>query len=145
MPDEELLLEFMSTRSGPVEVTDFSGNVRAFTLSGYLTTGYTLVAKEQTEDLKLQDRVLPHGYEFSAFSYSSPHEAYSILVEKLRVALATRNLDPNNYPHLLLPRCAGRVESGGVVIDGSFVPWVSFIDVIQSYEGWVFEVKFGGD
>jgi hypothetical protein len=107
-----------------------------FELSGYLTIGYTIVAKELTE--------LDRGYEFSAFSYSSPHEALSMLGEKIRAALATRNLDPNHFPHLLKHRCIGRVASGGIIVDGEFVSWASFTEMVQAYEGWELKINFGG-
>jgi hypothetical protein len=135
MPDEVLWNEFISSHRKPIEVTDFSGKVRVFKLSGYLTIGYTIVAKELAE----RDR----GYEFSAFSYSSPHEALSKLGEKIRTALATRNLDPNNFPHLLSHKCTGRIASGGIVVDGEFVSWESFTEMVQAYEGWELEINFG--
>lgn len=135
MPNEVLWNEFIWSHHKPIGVTDFSGKVRTFELSGYLTIGYTIVAKELTE--------LDRGYEFSAFSYSSPHEALSKLKEKIRAALATRNLDPNHFPHLLINRCTGRVASGGIVVDGEFVSWESFTEMVQAYEGWEFEINFG--
>lgn len=135
MPDEKIWKEFISSRSGTTEFTDFCGNIRTFELSGFITIGYTIIAKEIGGN---------PGYEFEAFSFSSPHEAMNKLVDKIRLSLATRNLDPNHFPHLLAQRCTGRVVGEGVVVDGQLVSWDKLIEMVQSHEGWEFELKFGG-
>ncbi len=138
MPDPVLLNEFISTlRNNPIEFTDFSGKVRTFEVSGYLTVCYVIVAKELERGID--------GYEYSATSYSSPHEAFTKVMDKVRTALTTRNLDPNDFPSLLNHRCAGRVTAGGIVVDGEFVPWESFTDLLQTYEGWEFSLKLGDE
>ncbi|WP_448657289.1 DUF7713 domain-containing protein [Pseudoxanthomonas mexicana] len=135
MPDEELWKNFISSQPSSAKFTDFAGNIRIFNFSGYLTNGYTVVAKETVDS--------DQGYEFSAFSYSSPHEAMSNVVSKIRTSLATRNLDPHNFPHLIAHQCVGRVAHGGVVVDGEFVAWEKFTEMMQSYEGWEFSLDFG--
>ncbi|WP_157966880.1 DUF7713 domain-containing protein [Pseudomonas sichuanensis] len=127
--------EFIAQHCKPLEIADFTGAVRTFNLSGYKTICYTITAKESEN---------PDGnYEFSSFSYTSPHEAFIKLVEKIRAALATRNLNPNNFPHLLTNKCEGRVANGGVVIDGKFISWARFTEIMQSHEGWEFALRFG--
>jgi hypothetical protein len=135
MPDEKVWQEFLSKQTSPLKVTDFSGNTRTFALSGLITIGYTVIAKEVTTS--------PHGYEFEATSLSSPYEARNALVQKVRSSLATRHLEPDHFPSLLNHLCVGRVEYGGVVVDGQFITWEQFTNMVQTYEGWEFGLTFG--
>lgn len=135
MEKDELWDKFIASHRKPIKVVDFSGATRTFDLSGFITNGYTIVATESSGS--------DCSYEFSSFSYSSPHEAFSRLVEKIQLSLATRNLDPNNFPHLLTHKCAGRVASGGLVVDGKFIAWKSVAELMESYEGWEFSLYFG--
>lgn len=134
MPDKETWNKFISSRSEFISIPDYSGETRKFKLEGHLGIGYSINAKEVSSNKV--------GYEFSAFSYSSPYEAMATLTEKIRHNLSFRNMDPNRFPHLLTKKCVGRVADRGVVVDGKFVSWEEFTNMFQSHEGFEFEVNF---
>ncbi len=122
-----------------LEVVDFEGNKRRFKLDGSEREGFCF-SLQATEKSNLEN-----GYQFKAYSYSSPHEAMAELVNKVRSKLSIRHLEPatKSEPHALLAnRAAGRVASGGVVIDGTFVSWLEFTRLASTYEGWEFTVEF---
>lgn len=134
MIKDALWEEFAAKYREPLKLTDFSGCVRLFELHGYKTNCYSILAKETAES--------GGKYEFSGSSYVSPYEALERLVEKARITLATRYLDAANPPNLLHHACVGRVQDGGVVVDGTHISWERLSEIMQAYEGWDFNLSF---
>ena len=38
-------------------------------------------------------------------------------------------------------RIRGRIDSEGVVVDGRLVTWDEFLELLQPYEGWEFDLR----
>lgn len=131
--------EFLKDISNSMSFTDCTGAERLFYIKGYYAEGINLYSLFAREILDSDEQ----GYYFQSHSYSSPEEARSKLVRKIRHELSRKYLDPNNKSHFLNQLVRGRVSSGGVVIDGIFISWTEFSTMLQSHEGWEFELNFG--
>ena len=116
---------------------DFAGKERRFE---YLVTeipmGFVVRAVETKEN----------GYEFQAFSATSPFHVLGELRHKIRKRLSTRYLQKEkglegSYLHLYHEEAKGHITYGGVVIDGMFIPFDELNRMIQTYEGWMIEIK----
>lgn len=112
---------------------DFEGNERFFDYLVYQTdTGYSVRAKERTEN----------GYEFAAFSESHPLNVLGELKQKIKKRLSTRYLqDLDGHHHLYHDEAKGHIAYGGVTIDGKFITFKQLTSIIQTYEGFLFELK----
>jgi hypothetical protein len=117
------------------EYVDFRGENRRFSLELVeLPTGYLLRAVEQVEG--------EDGYEFEAYSRSDPIEALGDLRKRIPRALSVRHLKEEDG--LLTPthdRLTGRISYGGVVIDGLFIDFSDFARMLQTYEGFQFDLR----
>lgn len=130
--------EFLKNTLTPMSFVDCTGIERQFYLKGHYSEEINLYSLFAREILDFDEE----GYYFQSYSYSSPQEARSRLVHKIRYELSRKYLDPNNKSHLLNRLARGRVSSGGVVIDGIFISWSEFSAMMQTHEGWEFELDF---
>jgi hypothetical protein len=112
---------------------DFEGRERVFEYMVHdVGLGYSVRAMERKEE----------GYRFAAFSQSSPFPALGELRRKIRKRLSMRYLHrEDGHLGLYHDEAKGHISYGGVVIDGQFVSFDEFISMIQTYEGFLFELN----
>ena len=117
------------------EFTDFAGRTRKFTLKQYpVPLGYGVCASEDVEG--------DDGYVFRAFSMVEPFQALGDLRKKIRKLLSIRHLvERDGRLSLTHDRMRGRIDYGGVVVDGIFLTFDRFAELIQTYEGFQFDLK----
>lgn len=117
------------------EFVDFAGRTRTFTVTlDELPWGYGVHA---VEDVKGNN-----GYEFSAYSVAAPFDALGQLRAKIRKVLSIRHLVKKGGKWLPThDRLRGRVAYGGVVVDGIFLTFDKLAELIQTYEGFQFDLK----
>ena len=117
------------------EFTDFAGRTRKFTLEQYpVPLGYGVCA---SEDVKGDD-----GYVFRAFSTVDPFQALGDLRKRIRKLLSVRHLvEQDGRLSLTHDRLRGRIDYGGVVVDGIFLTFDQLAELIQTYEGFQFDLK----
>jgi hypothetical protein len=121
------------------KVEDFRGKFRIFVIScDEVGLGFTLRAKEQGAE---------NGYEFAAYSETSPYDALGRLRQKMHRALAMRHISgrPGEY-RMLHDSVAGRITSdpkGGtlLVVDGLPLTLEDLGKILESHEGWSFELR----
>jgi hypothetical protein len=87
------------------------------------------------------------GYQFAAFSETSPYSALGRLRRKMYRRMATRHLtgSPGAY-HMLHDKLSGRITSDGnggvvLVIDGLEVGIENLASMLLAHEGWEFELQ----
>lgn len=122
------------------EVEDCAGNLRSFVISCHQTElGFTVRAEEEARK--------GIGYEFMAYSETSPYSALSRVRQKLYRGLATRHISgqPGEY-RMLHDRLSGRITSdaeGGLilVVDGIALDIIDLAFCLESHEGWGFELR----
>ena len=112
---------------------DFEGKERVFDYIVHdVSIGYSVRAIERKEN----------GYEFASFSELSPFNALGELRQKIRKRLSTRYLqEEHGRLHLYHDEAKGHISMGGVVIDGKFISFEQLGSMIQTYEGFLFELK----
>ena len=112
---------------------DYEGKERIFDyLVHDVSVGYSVRARERKEN----------GYEFQSFSESSPFNALGQLRQKIRKRLSTRYLQRDeSHLHLYHDEAKGHISMGGVVVDGEFIPFEQLCSMLQTYEGFMFELK----
>ena len=125
----------------PIEedVEDFRGQLRRFVITcEERGLGFTVRTRE---------RDVEEGYEFAAYSETSPYSALGRVREKMRRALATRHITgaPGNV-RMLHDRIAGRITSDGaggvlLVVDGVPLSLSDLESILASHEGWAFELR----
>jgi len=117
------------------EFGDFAGRTRRFTIKlNESPRGYGVQAVEDVEG--------DDGYEFRAFSSVDPFDALAALRKKIRKALSTRHLlEQDAGLSLTHDRLRGRVAYGGVVVDGIFLTFDRLAELIQTYEGFQFDLR----
>jgi hypothetical protein len=117
------------------EFVDFAGRTRKFTVQrDELPWGYGVSA---VEDVEGND-----GYEFRAFSPVDPFHALAFLRKKIAKLLSVRHLvEQEGRLSLTHDRMRGRVAFGGVVVDGTFLTFEQLAELIQTYEGFQFDLK----
>jgi hypothetical protein len=122
------------------EFEDFSGKRRMFAIHCHEgALGYTVRACEEgAEHL---------GYEFAAYSETSPYSALGRVREKARRGLATRHITgaAGSY-QMLHDQLRGRITSDGdgvvvLVIDGIPVAIEELASLLQTHEGWEFGLE----
>ena len=109
---------------------DCCGNLRTFDLDLNVTEGgYFLRATEQSRG--------DGGYRVAAHSETSPYLALGALRAKIRKYLSVRYLTEEYGRKALSHGTAlGFISYGGLIIDGDFIPFEEFVDILQTYEGW---------
>jgi len=117
------------------EVEDHAGRTRRFLFTCHQgPLGFTVRAQEQGAQ--------GTGYEFAAYSETSPYHALGRLRQKMYRGLATRHItrSVHGYP-MLHDKLSGRIASdanGGVVVvvDGIPLSIDDLADILISHEGW---------
>ena len=117
------------------EFTDFAGQTRTFTLDlAEVACGYSVSAYEDVEG--------NDGYMFRAFSPVSPFLALGDLRQRIRKLLSVRHLTKKHGELFMThDRLRGRVAYGGVVVDGIFLTFDQLAELMQTYEGFQFDLK----
>ncbi|KAF3983031.1 MAG: hypothetical protein HFP81_02430 [Methylococcales symbiont of Hymedesmia sp. n. MRB-2018] len=115
------------------EFIDYEGKKRHFTYQVNKTAiGCTVYATEKVEN----------GYEFSGYSPTDPFDILGELRSKIKKRLSTKYLQEQNgefsFSH---DQAIGHISSGGVVIDGKFIPFDDLSNMMQTYEGFTFNLK----
>lgn len=82
------------------------------------------------------------GYEFSAWS-AARGDALGKLRRKIQEGISSRHMaeHPTRGLSLLTHGFAGRIDYGGVTIDGRHVPFEWITKQLQTYEGFQIEVR----
>jgi len=121
------------------EVEDHAGRTRSFVITcheGQL--GFTVRAQEKEAQ--------GTGYEFAAYSETSPYNALGRLRQKMYSGLATRHVtkSPHGY-RMLHDKLSGRIASDGnggvmVVVDGIPLSIDDLASILISHEGWNFDM-----
>lgn len=122
------------------EVEDFAGRERAFVISCHEgDLGFTVRATEEGRR--------GGGYEFAAFSETSPYSALGRLRDKMHRGLATRHItgSPGDY-QMTHDHLRGRISSdrnAGVllVVDGIRLAMDDLAKILSTHEGWAFELR----
>lgn len=117
------------------EVEDHAGRTRRFLITCHEgPLGFTVQAHEHGA----QDT----GYEFAAYSETSPHNALGRLRQKMYRGLATRHITKSQHGYRMLhDKLSGRIASDGnggplVVIDGIPLSIDDVAHILISHEGW---------
>lgn len=117
------------------EFIDFAGNKRRFTLSVSTEPhGFWLYAIENPDS--------KGGYMFTAYSPVDPYQALWRLRKKVPKLLSVRHLaEENGKLTMTHDRLRGRVGYGGVSVDGQFIEFQDFLEMLQTYEGFQFDLR----
>ena len=118
------------------EFVDFAGRIRKFKLEQYPVPGggYGVAA--------IEDAAGGDGYVFRAFSVVDPFHALGDLRKQIRKLLSIRHLiELDGRPSLTHDRLRGHISDGGVVVDGTFLTFEQLAELIQTYEGFQFDLK----
>lgn len=114
---------------------DFAGTPRTFTITLVESSGrYSVHAAEDVEG--------DDGYEFRALSSVDAFHALGNLRKRIPKLLSVRHLlEQDGRPSLTHDRLRGRVAYGGVVVDGVFLDFKQLVELLQTYEGFQFDLK----
>jgi len=118
------------------EFVDFAGRIRTFNLEQYPVPGggYGVAAIEDTSG--------DDGYVFRAFSVVDPFHALGDLRKRIPKLLSIRHLfKRQGRLSLTHDRLRGHISDGGVVVDGIFLTFEQLAALIQTYEGFQFDLK----
>ena len=122
------------------EVEDHAGRTRTFVINCHEGgLGWTVRAREEGRQ--------GAGYEFAAYSETSPYSALGRLRQKMYRRVATRHLSgsPGAY-RMLHDKLSGRITSDGnggvvLVVDGLAVGEENLTSILLTHEGWSFELQ----
>jgi hypothetical protein len=117
------------------EFVDFADRTRKFAVEQFpVPSGYGVCAAEDVEG--------DDGYVFMAYSTVDPFHAPGNLRMRIRKLLSVRHLlEKDGSLSLTHDRLRGRIASGGVVVDGIFLTFEQLAELIQTYEGFQFDLK----
>lgn len=122
------------------EVEDYTGRCRRFVVTCHdVGLGFTVRAHEEGRE--------GNGYQFAAYSETTPYSALGRLRQKIHRALATRHITASSGSYQMLhDRLRGRITSdgkGGVVliVDGIPLSMDALTSILLTYEGWDFELQ----
>ena len=118
-------------------VKDYADLKRIFTINLYESPigGHLLIAKE---DRAKNDN---GGYQFEAYHESNVGLALGDLRRKIKKHLSVRFLEESagkNYPRN--DELVGLITSGGIVVDGIYIEFNEFSQMLDSYEGFQFKL-----
>ena len=121
-------------------VEDFSGKEKTFVITCHETgLGFTVRAKEKGGQ--------GTGYEFAAYSETSPYSALGRLRQKMYRGLATRHItgSPGRY-RMSHDKLRGRITTDGqggvaLIVDGVPLGLDDLSSILASREGWGFEIQ----
>lgn len=112
---------------------DFAGKKREFEYFVHHNDSGFMVWAKETKD---------RGYEFHAFSEVNPVNALGEIRQKIKKRLSTRYLQKEQGKYYLYHNEAkGQISSGGIIVDGVFIPFEQLNEMIQIYEGFHIEIK----
>jgi hypothetical protein len=122
------------------EVEDHSGRTRSFVINCHEGgLGWTVRAQEEGRR--------GAGYEFAAYSETSPYSALGRLRQKMYRGVATRHItgSPGGY-RMLHDKLSGRITSDGnggvvLVVDGLGFGVENLASMLLTHEGWSFELQ----
>ena len=121
------------------EVEDHGGMTRIFLITCYEgPLGFTVRAQEKAAQ--------GAGYEFAAYSETSPYSALGRLRQKMYRGLATRHITRSTHGYRMLhDKLSGRIASDGnggavVVVDGIALSIDELAHILISHE-WNFDLK----
>jgi hypothetical protein len=122
------------------EVEDYAGRTRSFVINCHEGgLGFTVRAEEEGHR--------GAGYQFAAYSETSPYSALGRVRQKMYRGLATRHVtgSPGAY-RMLHDRLSGRITSDGnggvvLVVDGIELGIENLASILGSHEGWGFELQ----
>jgi hypothetical protein len=122
------------------EVEDHAGKTRTFVINCHEGgLGWTVRAQEEGRR--------GAGYEFAAYSETSPYSALGRLRQKMYRGMATRHISgsPGAY-QMLHDKLSGRITSDGnggvvLVVDGLAVDAENLASMLLTHEGWSFELQ----
>jgi hypothetical protein len=121
-------------------VEDFAGKQRRFVINCHEGgLGYTVRASEEGKD--------GLGYQFAAYSETSPYSALGRVRDKMSRGLATRHITASDgLLRMLHDTLKGRITSAGegrvaLVVDGIPLSIEEIETLLQSHEGWDFELR----
>ena len=79
---------------------------------------------------------------FRAFSVVDPFHALGDLRKQIRKLLSIRHLvERHGRLSLTHDRLRGHISDGGVVVDGTFLTFEQLAELVQTYEGFQFDLK----
>jgi len=121
-------------------VEDFAGKQRTFVIDCHEGgLGYTVRASEEGKKSL--------GFEFAAYSETSPYSALGRVRDKMSRGLATRYTTTGHGDRRMLhDTLRGRITSAGegrvaLVVDGIAMGIEEIETFFQSHEGWEFELR----
>ena len=122
------------------DVEDAAGRMRSFVISCHEgSLGFTVRAEEEGR--------YGGGYQFAAYSETSPYSALGRVRQKMCRGLATRHItgSPGDY-QMLHDRLRGRITSDGsggvlLIVDGIPLQVEDLASILGSHEGWGFELQ----
>ena len=122
------------------EVEDYAGRTRSFVINCHEGgLGFTVRAEEEGRR--------GVGYQFAAYSETSPYSALGRLRQKMYRSLATRHVSGSSGAYRMLhDRLSGRITSDGkggvvLVVDGIALGIEDLASILASHEGWGFELQ----
>ena len=122
------------------EIEDYAGLLRRFVITCHEGgLGFTVRASEEGRD--------GLGYEFGAYSETSPYSALGRVRQKMQRCLATRHLASSDGDRRMLhDELRGRITSDGVggvtlVVDGTPLSIDDLQSILSTHEGWEFEMR----
>lgn len=122
------------------EAEDYAGKARAFVITCEETgLGFTVRAEEEGGR--------GSGYEFAAFSETSPYSALGRLRQKMYRGLAMRHITGSAGGYRMLhDKLSGRITFDGeagvvLVVDGIALGIDDFASILTSHEGCGFEIQ----
>lgn len=121
-------------------VEDCAGRLRAFVINCHEGgLGFTVRAEEEGREHE--------GYEFAAYSETSPYSALYRVRRKMRRGLAVRHIRGAPGAYEMLHDCvSGRITSDGsggvlLVVDGVPLRIEDLASILGSHEGWGFRLQ----
>jgi hypothetical protein len=121
------------------EVEDHAGRTRRFLITCHQgPLGFTVRAQEQEAQ--------GTGYEFAAYSETSPYNALGRLRQKMYRGLATRHITKSLHGYRMMhDKLSGRIASDGnggalMVVDGIPLSIDDLAHILISHEGWSFDL-----
>jgi hypothetical protein len=123
------------------EVEDHTGRARAFVITCHEGgLGFTVRAEEEGRR--------GAGYQFAAYSETSPYSALGRLRQKMYRGLATRHVTgpPRWVSNAARQGLSGRITSDGkggvaLVVDGIALGIEDLASILASHEGWALELQ----
>ena len=122
------------------EVEDYAGRMRSFVINCHEGgLGFTVRAEEEGHR--------GAGYQFAAYSETSPYSALGRLRQKMHRGVATRHItrSPGAY-QMLHDKLSGRITTDGnggvvLVVDGLAFGVENLASMLLTHEGWSFELQ----